>query len=86
MIDASPESAFLIDTEGVIIACNQVGADRRGKRKETVIGQSLFELVSPDVAADRRTYLNRVIETGKALEFEDRRDGRVLIHHIQGHR
>jgi len=82
MIDASSESAFLIDTKGMVIACNRVGADRVGKRRETVIGQSLFDFVSPDVAAARRPYVNRVIETGKALEFEDCRDGRVLSHHL----
>ncbi len=82
MINATPESAFLIDTAGLVIACNRIGATRLGLQPEAVVGRLFFDLLPTDIAAARRSVLTRVVETGEALEFEDCLDGRMIRHHL----
>ncbi|MDY0313349.1 MAG: PAS domain-containing protein [Desulfobacterales bacterium] len=82
MIEASSDSAFLVDAEGLVVVCNKAGAERVGRRIEDILGRSIFELVSADVAARRRTQLRRAVETGVSVKFQDRRQGRSFSHHL----
>lgn len=82
MICASPESAFLIDPEGLILTCNVVAAERLGTRPETILGRSLYTLIPPDLAAERRKAVERVVVTGEPFHFEDMRADRVMSHYL----
>jgi PAS domain S-box-containing protein len=82
MIEASSDSAFLVDAEGVVVVCNKAGAERVGGRMEDILGRSIFDLVSADVAATRRTQLRRVVDTGATVKFQDRRQGHSFSHHL----
>ena len=82
MINASPASAFLIDSDGMVIACNAVAAARRGYGPEEVIGRSILTFFSKEMADVSNSCLNRVIQTGKAVEFEEIDEGRVMRHHL----
>ncbi|MFO7685224.1 MAG: PAS domain S-box protein, partial [Desulfobacterales bacterium] len=82
LLDASPESAFLLDSQGVAVACNQIAAERFGKRREEIVGRLLFDFYPADIAAARRPYLARVVETGEAIEFEDRRANFLFRHYV----
>ncbi len=82
MIDASPESAFLLDTRGRVIVCNRLAAERLGLSRHELAGRSIFDFLPPDVAEGRRSYLDRVVQTGQSFAFEDRRKGRIFISRI----
>ena len=45
LIEDSPESLFLTDVQGTILAASRVAARRLGKNLEEVVGASLFELL-----------------------------------------
>ena len=53
LIEANPESLFLLDTRGVILAASQVAAQRLDKSLEEIIGADAFALVPPEVGRKR---------------------------------
>ena len=54
LIEDSPETLFLTDVQGTILAASRVAARRLGKNLEEFVGASLSDLFSPEVAARRR--------------------------------
>jgi PAS domain S-box-containing protein len=82
MINASPESAFLIDIQGTIIKCNTVSAERLGLRAEDVVGRSIFDIIPPEIAAVRRRFVDQVVQSGVSVHFEDERLGRHFSHYL----
>ena len=82
LIDAIPESVVLVDAKGVQLAANAAIAKRLGRSCDELIGCSAFEFLSPELAASRKAHLDEVLRTGRAVSFEDTRDGRVIENHL----
>jgi PAS domain S-box-containing protein len=82
LMNALSESAFLLDTEGHILAANQTGARRLGASLEQVTGTLLFDHFPPDVAERRRGYLKAMLEAQQPLDFVDNRAGRTYDNHV----
>ncbi|MBN1177883.1 MAG: PAS domain S-box protein [Anaerolineae bacterium] len=81
-VDAIPDTAFLIDTEGTILVANSVLAHGFGKQAGELLGRDVFDFLPPDVAATRRARLNQVIQTKQQMHFEDEREGRFFLNYI----
>ena len=77
-MDAITESALLMDAQGGLLAANRTMIGRLGLDPRAAIGNSVYALVPPDVAARRRAYVEQVIQTGQPLCFEDERLGRCI--------
>ncbi len=77
LINATNESLLLIDTEGKVLVANEVVAGRLGKHVNELIGTSLYDYFSPDVAESRGGHHEKVLRTGKPVHFEDERSGRI---------
>lgn len=75
LLNATPESALLLDREGRVLAANEVGARRFGSTPEALVGRNVFDLMPAEVAARRRSHLDAVIRTGQPITFEDEREG-----------
>ena len=82
LIEDSPESLFLTDVQGTVLAASRVAAQRLGKELPEVIGRSAFEHLSPEVASRRRALFEQVIATGRPVRLEDARDDRHFDIHI----
>ncbi|MGD9973257.1 MAG: PAS domain S-box protein [Desulfatirhabdiaceae bacterium] len=82
MIQAIPEVAFLIDTNGVVLNCNPVAANRMGHRPEEIIGRVVYDYLSPEIAVARRQHIDQIINTGEPLAFEDVRSGHVFRNYL----
>ncbi len=78
ILNATYDLAFLIDTEGTMLALNETFAKRFDKRVDELIGSCVYDLLSPDVAAKRKAQGDNVIRSGQPLRFEDIRQGRHL--------
>jgi PAS domain S-box-containing protein len=78
LLNAPIGLAALLDLDGIILAINEPGAQRLGGDAETLLGQSIFALLPPEVAATRRRYFDDVCRTGKVTEFTDHHAGRTL--------
>ncbi|MHB9133911.1 MAG: PAS domain S-box protein [Armatimonadota bacterium] len=65
LMDASPESAFLTDTDGRVLAANEVTARRLGLSLEDFLGSSTYDSLPSELADDRRRSIAEVVRTGK---------------------
>jgi PAS domain S-box-containing protein len=74
LIDANPESFFLIDAQGIILAANRVMAQRLGKNPEEIIGTSIYDHTPPHLVQRRRAFVEQSVDTGRPVHFEDTRD------------
>ncbi|KAA0254903.1 MAG: PAS domain S-box protein, partial [Chlorobiota bacterium] len=79
MINSITESALLLETDGTIILCNRIAAERLGLQPEDLIKKNAFDLLPPDLAASRKERISEVIRTGSQVVFEDLRDGRAFL-------
>jgi PAS domain S-box-containing protein len=80
LIEASPDAMLIVERDGTCVTLNGRAAERLGASVEDCIGRNTFELMKPEVAEHRRARLREAIEGGRAVDFVDERDGRVLEH------
>jgi len=78
LLNATTDTAFLIDLEGIVIASNQVTAERFGKEVDEFTGTCIYDLMPPALAKTRKARATRVIRSGKPHRFEDQRQGIVF--------
>lgn len=78
LLNATRDTAFLIDTEGVVMASNAVTAERYKVPLDAFLGSSVYDLMPPELAKIRKSKAEKVIRTGKACRFEDRRRGIIF--------
>ena len=90
LLNATTETALLIDTEGCILALNDVAFERLrrlsaravGDRAESLLGVSVFDLFPAELAEARRARNDMVIASGIPARFEDERNGRWMDNSI----
>ncbi|OAN55981.1 hypothetical protein A6A04_10495 [Paramagnetospirillum marisnigri] len=73
LINASSDATMLFELDGTILAVNTVLAARFGKTPQELRGTNLWALFPPEVAEARKVATARVVETGHAVHFLDRR-------------
>jgi PAS domain S-box-containing protein len=78
LLNASTESAFLMETDGNFVIVNDVAAKRLGKKKDELIGKCAYDFLPPQVAQSRRNYIEELIQTGEPTRFIDERSGVVI--------
>ena len=78
LLNASTESAFLLDTEGIILELNERAARRFNKTVPELIGVNVLDLLPRPLAKTRKARGNETISTGKPVRFEDQREGRIM--------
>ena len=82
LLNASTETALLIDSRGKIIAANRVAARRIGRRVDELVGLSLGDILSPAIAESRTAWIEKVFLSGKPVHFQDGREGRQYDNYI----
>lgn len=78
ILNATTESVFHVDSNGTILAINEVGAQRVKMSSRDMVGKCAFDYFPPEVAASRREILSKVFRTGKETHTEDTRNGRYF--------
>ena len=75
IVNATTDAIYLFNTDGVVLAINEAGAERLGIDFSMAIGANVFEGVSSDVEQGRRSRVGQVIITKKPVYYEaDRRN------------
>ena len=67
--------AALVDKDGIFLDVNKAMAQRFHSRAEDLIGVYCWDLFPPEVADQRKTYMNEVLRSGESVRFEDEREG-----------
>ena len=78
LLNASDESAILVDADGSILAINENALKYLNPSENPVIHQNIFELWPQHVAADRKALAKEVIRTGEPIQFEDTMSGLLI--------
>jgi PAS domain S-box-containing protein len=74
LLDAPNDLVILLDTDGAIVDANQAAALRFNKTKEELVGLSISDLFDPETAARRKAFVDRAIQSGEPIQFEDERE------------
>lgn len=82
MINSITESALLLETDGTIVLCNRVAAQRMGMEPEEMIQKNAYSILPPELAKSRKEKIDEVIRTGEQVVFEDSRRGREFLNSI----
>lgn len=82
LLDASRETALLLERDGTILAVNQIGAKRLHSTTDELLSKNLFDLIPPELAKTRREDMARVIQNGMPTVIEDERQGMRLVNSI----
>ncbi len=75
ILNAPTESIFHIDEQGIILAINNIAAQRVKMEPGEMIGRCTFDFFPEEVAASRRESVAEVFCTGKRKYTEDTRQG-----------
>ena len=86
LLDATTETALLIDRDGKILALNEVAFERLrrlsrkpvGSDRAELLGSNVFELFPSGLSERRKARNDAVIESGEPARFEDERAGRWM--------
>ncbi|MBI5565807.1 MAG: GAF domain-containing protein [Chloroflexi bacterium] len=87
LLNAAPDAAYLLDANGTLLAANAPGAEDLATSVEQLVGVNLVDLFEPALAQARRAQVNRAINTGQPIRFQDERAGRYfenVIYPIRG--
>jgi PAS domain S-box-containing protein len=83
ILNNSPESAMLMDENGVIIAANPIFGQRLGYDSATLIGRCVYDLIPPEVAERRKQYVAQALRIGQPVHFEDQRGESWISNYLQ---
>jgi PAS domain S-box-containing protein len=78
LIDASPESVWLLDTNETILLANATMARRFGTSVDKIVGCKPQDILPAEIAANRSKHFQEVLRTGKAVRFDDERFDRHI--------
>ncbi len=78
LLNATTDSAFLMEPDGTFVALNEETARRLGKPVDELVGKCAYDFVSPDVAEHRKAQVERLVRSRKPLRFEDTRGDRII--------
>lgn len=73
VLEATKESVFMIGREGTILEINSTAASQFNSTTEKMLGRNIFEFLPPVLATNRMKQVQKVIETGSDVNFDDRR-------------
>ena len=73
-----PDPVFQLDSDFNILAANKAFCALFGKTQKQILNTNAFDLLPPELAKTRKQKFVEAIGSGKALFFEDERDGEIL--------
>ena len=82
ILNATKESVFLFDPNGVLLIANETAAWRYGKTLSQIIGRNFTEFMPPQTAQSRAVRFQEAIRSTQPIEFEDERAGILFRHSL----
>jgi len=82
LLNATTDSAILIDTTGKILAINETAAKRLSKYNVDMMRKNLLEILPPTLAKQRKARIDQVLDTGDPLQFEDDYAGTIFLNFL----
>jgi PAS domain S-box-containing protein len=74
LLNATTESLYLVDPQGILLAGNRMAAQRLGLQLPSGVGECIYHGLPDWVAKVRRNYIEQVIQTGHPVRFKEVRN------------
>lgn len=75
ILNSTEASLAFMEPDGVVLSINDAGAVLLGTTPREMLGKPVYDFFPPEVARNRKKWIDSVIETGKPVHFEDIRNG-----------
>ena len=82
LLNATTDSAILIDTTSKILAINETAAKLLSKYNVDMMSKSLWDILPPTLAQQRKARIDQVLDTGDPLQFEDDYAGTIFLNFL----
>ena len=82
LLNASTETAFLIEKDGTYVDMNEVTAMRLGKSVKDLLGKSFMGSVPKEVAESRKRIVEQVILNRQPIRYEDERSNYIFDNNV----
>ena len=82
LLNATFDSALLIDLNGTILNINDNAINAVGGVKNEIIGKCAYDLFPPSLAKTRKAQVQKIFRTKKPVTFEDERNGRIVFNNL----
>ncbi|MFC1475565.1 PAS domain S-box protein [Candidatus Zixiibacteriota bacterium] len=83
LLDATNDAVLLLKPDGKVLAVNATAAGELGVEVDRLIGTRVYDVMPPPLVEIRKAQVNRVIQTGQAVRYEDQQAGKVFDTVIQ---
>lgn len=77
LLNATPDSAILVDPQGTFLALNNEAARRRGTTVRELMGKSLFDHLPGACAGLRKRMIDETLRMKRAISFQEDWEGRL---------
>jgi two-component system cell cycle sensor histidine kinase/response regulator CckA len=77
-----PEAVTIITPDGIIQQANEAFSSRFSEIPQSIVGKNIFDMISPELASDRKKMVAEVLRTAKPISWEDERNGQILRHTV----
>ncbi len=81
-LNAITESAFVIDSTGIILAINEKAAQSFNSNVQELLGQSVYHFLTPEFTKLKKGQIEKVIQTKKSVNIEEEKDGRCFNYSV----
>jgi len=71
LLNATPDTAFLVDNDGMVLAANEMVAVRLHCPLSDIIGRHIQEMLAPETRLTRLSLAEKVRRTGQPMHFDD---------------
>ncbi len=82
LINASGDSAVLIDRDWTILAINDIAAERLGHTPEDMLNNCLLDYFPPETAKAREARVQTLLATKQPIRFSDTRQDRIFYNRV----
>ena len=82
LINAAPESLFLLDIDGTVITANETLARRMGTTVNELVGANIYSYLPDDLIASRRMFAEQALKDKEMVYYEDVRGDRYMANYV----
>ncbi len=75
LLNTPTDIAGVLDRRGIVLDANQTMCRRFHKSVDDLMGVCIWDLLPPNLAKVRKSYVDKVFQSGKPVRIEDERDG-----------
>ncbi len=82
LLNACPDQALLMNAQGIVLNANPAMAEALSCSSDDVVGRSVYDLLTPDIAMQRKSHVDRLVRTKQPVAFVETHEGSTYDNHL----